>query len=214
MVSNVSVMHSNPHQFKFFRSRVVAIVLSFVILTCLSVVVALQPNFGRANSEQYRVFSDYLEQGLTGESHSLGSREGLIVIDGCTKGGLRESLLLIEKFSRVRRDLQLPSAIPLLNLLTSNVIPERLQESFGLSLHYELMTDAESKLYPYEAFWKRFPGNYGYQTFTRVGFNPEMTQAVFYTEHICGMCGEGKYVYMQKRGEKWVVVHVVGTWIS
>jgi hypothetical protein len=25
-----------------------------------------------------------------------------------------------------------------------------------------------------------------------------MTEAVLYTEHFCGMCGEGKYVYMQK----------------
>ncbi len=207
-------MYCKPHQFKSFRFRVVTIVLSFVILTSLSVVVALQPNSGRANSEQYRVFSDYLEQGLTGESHSLGSREGLVVIDGCTMGGLRGSFLLIEKFSRVSRDLQLPTAIPLLNLLTSNVSQERLQKSFALSVQYELMTVAESKLYPYEAFQKRFPGNYGYQTFTRVGFNPDMTQAVFYTEHICGMCGEGKYVYMQKRGDKWTVVRIAGTWIS
>jgi hypothetical protein len=116
-------------------------------------------------------------------------------------GGLRGSLLLIKRFFDVRKDLQLPSATPLINLLISNVRSEKFQESFVLSAHYESMTDAESGLYPFEAFWKRFPGNYGYHTFTRVGFDREMTEAVFYAEHICGLCGEAN-TYTCKNVEK------------
>ena len=76
------------------------------------------------------------------------------------------------------------------------------------------MTDSEMALYPNESFWKQFPDNYGYHTFTQVGFNRELTEAVFYTEHICGLCGEGKYVYMRKLDGKWVMVGEDVRWIS
>jgi hypothetical protein len=31
-----------------------------------------------------------------------------------------------------------------------------------------------------------------------VGFNPSRTQAVFYIDHFCGLCGGGRYVLMEK----------------
>jgi len=76
------------------------------------------------------------------------------------------------------------------------------------------MSDAESKLYPTEAFEKRFPRNYGYHTFSRVGFNRELTEAVFYTEHMCALCGEGKYVFMRKLNGKWTVLSTASRWVS
>ncbi len=76
------------------------------------------------------------------------------------------------------------------------------------------MTDSELALYPNESFEKQFPGNYGYHTFTQVGFNRQLTEAIFYTEHICGLCGEGKYVYMRKLNDKWVMVGEDVTWVS
>ena len=45
---------------------------------------ALRPNPKLAASEQYHVLSAYIEPNLTGESHDLGSRNGLLVIDGRT----------------------------------------------------------------------------------------------------------------------------------
>jgi hypothetical protein len=47
---------------------------------------ALRPNSARVDAEEYLVLSDYIRQGLTGESHSLGSTEGIVVIEGQTMG--------------------------------------------------------------------------------------------------------------------------------
>jgi hypothetical protein len=55
-------------------------------------------------------------------------------------------------------------------------------------------------LYPLQAFFARFPSSYGALTFSRVAFNRDLTEAFFYTEHLCGLCGEGKFVYMRKTG--------------
>jgi hypothetical protein len=200
------------------RLRVLArrapIALAVLFLLLLALLVALRPNSARADEEQYLVLSDYLSQGLTGESHSLGDRAGIVVIDGSTRGGLRRELFLIATFSHARQNSRLSSVVPLVNLLTSNVRSEKFQESFVLPARYELMTESESTLYPYEAFEKRFPGNYGYHTFTRIGFHGDLTEAVFYTEHMCGLCGEGKYVYMRKQEGKWVVIGTASTWVS
>jgi len=195
-------------------ARRAAIALAVVFLLLLALLVALRPNSARADEEQYLVLSDYLSQGLTGESHSLGDRAGMVVIDSSTIGGLRRGLFLIATFSYARENSRLSSLVPLVNLLTSNVRTEKFQKSFVLPAHYELMTDSESMLYPYEAFEKRFPGNYGYQTFTWIGFNRDLTEAVFYTEHMCGLCGEGKYVYMRKQNGKWIVIGTAITWVS
>lgn len=180
----------------------------------LAVIFVLRPDSARADAEQYLVISDYLTQGLTGESHSLGDRAGMVVIDGSTRGGLRSGLFLVGTFSYARRNSNLSSLVPLVNLLTSNLRSEKFQKSFVLPARYELMTESESVLYPSEAFEKRFPGNYGYHTFTRIGFNHDLTEAVFYTEHMCGLCGEGKFVYMRKQSGKWVVIGTAGTWVS
>jgi hypothetical protein len=52
------------------------------------------------------------------------------------------------------------------------------------------------KLYLHEAFLRRFPDSHEVLTFPRVAFNRDLTEAFFYTEHLCGFCGEGKFVFM------------------
>jgi hypothetical protein len=195
-------------------ARRAAIALAVVFFLFLALLVALRPNSAREDAEQYLVLSDYLSQGLTGESHSLGDRAGMVVIDGSTRGGLRREVFLVATLSHARQNSRLSSVVPLVNLLTSNVRSEQFQKSFVFPARYDLMTESESTLYPYEAFEKRFPGNYGYQTFTRIGFNHDLTEAVFYTEHMCGLCGEGKYVYMRKQNGKWIVIGTAITWVS
>jgi hypothetical protein len=212
-VSKSKVMLSTTQRARILALRCLSILI-VIFLTFLAVIFVLRPDSARADAEQYLVFSDYLTLGLSGESHSLGDRAGMVVIDGSARGGLRRGLFLVGTFSYARRNSKLSSLVPLVNLLTSNVRSEKFQKSFILPARYELMTESESTLYPYEAFEKRFPGNYGYHTFTRIGFNRDLTEAVFYTEHMCGLCGEGKYVYMRKQNGKWVVIGTAGRWVS
>src|SRR5215813_3292233 len=56
--------------------RVVAVVLLSATLAVSSVVSHLRS----ADAEQYAVYSAYIEDGLTGDSHSLGDRRGTILI--------------------------------------------------------------------------------------------------------------------------------------
>jgi hypothetical protein len=59
---------------------------------------ALRPNPKFAASEQYQVLSAYIEPSLTGESHDLGSSNGLVVIDGRTT--FSEPLVNSSKFKQ------------------------------------------------------------------------------------------------------------------
>lgn len=54
----------------------------------------------------------------------------------------------------------------------------------------------------------------GYYVFSNVGFNLAGDQALFYVDHICGLCGGGRYVLMQKVDGTWKVVEEDWTWIS
>src|SRR6266576_712463 len=59
---------------------------------------ALRPNPELAASEQYHVLSAYIVPNLTGESHDLGGRNGLVVIDGRTT--FSEPLVHSNKFKQ------------------------------------------------------------------------------------------------------------------
>lgn len=102
-----------------------------------------------------------------------------------------------------------PSLI--LEFFLSNLRDEQIERRFTLGDRYELATRQETNLYPTEQFAKRFPDSYGYLTFSRIGFNRDLTEAVFYTEH---MCGEGKYVFMRKVNGHWTTEGEAPTWIS
>ena len=59
---------------------------------------ALRRNPQLAASQQYHVLSAYIEPNLTGESHDLGSSNGLVVIDGRTT--FSEPLVNSSKFKQ------------------------------------------------------------------------------------------------------------------
>jgi hypothetical protein len=63
-------------------------------------------------------------------------------------------------------------------------------------------------------FQKNHPHNMGYITLSGVGLNLNHTQAVFYINHFCGLCGGGRYVLMEKATGKWEVTAENYTWIS
>jgi hypothetical protein len=55
---------------------------------------------------------------------------------------------------------------------------------------------------------------HGFLTFSSVAFNSDMTDALFYTEHLCGLCGGGEFVLMRKTGGNWMIANWYGTWVS
>jgi hypothetical protein len=192
------------------------------ILFLLFVHLSLRANPEAAEAEQYAVLSAYIETGLTGYSHDLGSTNGLVVIAARTtfsqpmldSNKFRQYMSLVSSTAHAKERIQQLSRSLEFEFWATNLRDVRLEPKLRLPAHYELATEAEMKLYPYEAFLRRFPDSYGVLTFSRVAFNHDLTQAFFYTEHLCGLCSEGKFVFMLKTAGKWAVAYTAGTWIS
>ena len=202
--------------------RWLLIAFGVVVVALCSAHLALRPNPGLAASEQYVVLSVYIEPNLTGESHDLGSRNGLVVIDGRTTfsaqfvnpNKFKQYVSLVASTGHARGTIRQLRRSLVFEFWAANLRDVTFERRFHLPVRYEVATEQEMKLYPSEAFFTRFPSSYGALTFSRVAFNRDLTEAFFYTEHLCGMCGEGKFVYMQKTGGKWVVADTASTWIS
>jgi hypothetical protein len=65
------------------------------------------------------------------------------------------------------------------------------------------------------AFYKRFPDSPGILRLSRVGFDADATQALFYTSHTCGgLCAGGEYVVMERRDGRWVIEKEIEMWMS
>ncbi|SRR6266700_349112 len=200
----------------------------FVVILCFTAFsaplahLAFRPNPRLADAEQYVVYSSYIQLGLTGESHALGNKRGPVVIHGTTivsdrlanKSKPNQFRFVLGTAGHTNAVMSQLKPSVLLEFFVANLDDEKLERQFGLSATYELATEQEMDLYPSEQFSKRFPNSYGYLTFSRIGFNHDLTEALFYTEHICGLCGEGKYVFMRKINGRWDVDGTASTWIS
>jgi hypothetical protein len=124
----------------------------------------LRPNPRLAASEQYHVLSAYIEPNLTGESHDLGSSNGLVVIDGRTT--FSAPFVNSSKFKQYASFLastgRAKAKIPQLRhslafeFWAANLRDLTLERRFQLPARYEIATEQEMKLYPSEAFFARF----------------------------------------------------------
>jgi len=75
-----------------------------------------------------------------------------------------------------------------------------------------LQKEAQAKIQDYESspFWlafrKHYPLAWGYAELSRIGFNPEHTQALVYVTHWCGDgCMSGDVWFLTRTGENWMV---------
>lgn len=65
------------------------------------------------------------------------------------------------------------------------------------------------------AFDLDYPHYGGFITFSRVGFNREMNQALVYFTSVCGStCGTGSIIFLVKEGVAWKIKGVTGSWVS
>ena len=63
-------------------------------------------------------------------------------------------------------------------------------------------------------FQTRFPYNFGYIAVSHIGLNLTKSEAIFYIDHFCGLCGGGGYVVMRKVNGQWHVADQHSTWVS
>jgi hypothetical protein len=79
-----------------------------------------------------------------------------------------------------------------------------------------LQKEAQAKIQDYDSspFWlafrKRYPLAWGYVELSRIGFNPEHTQALVYVTHWCGDgCMSGDVWFLTRTGENWTVTETL-----
>jgi hypothetical protein len=167
----------------------------------------------RNADEEYEVYSTYLSDGLQNDAHDWGASGAVLLVVKSTTSvsdNLRIKALFVFD-SRVRFD-RLERSIRA-SYLVRNLFPTRLQAKFRLPQFAAFALTSESDSYSPE-FQKKFPHNQGLIVLSGVGFNRNHTQAVFYIDHFCGLCGGGRYVLMAKIGGAWRAQDEHWTWIS
>ena len=97
--------------------------------------------------------------------------------------------------------------------LARNLLRTQIQPSFALPARATVCITIDFE-YGSPEFQKKFPRNVGLIALSGVGFNPSQSQAVFYVDHFCGLCGGGRYVLMQKVSGVWHVQDEHYIWIS
>ncbi len=100
-----------------------------------------------------------------------------------------------------------------------NKEPVQLEDAFKLPIGHVLVDEKELEQFRrgrgWEEFYQKYPESGGFLSFSRVGFNPERSQALVYFEHWCGgLCGSGMYLLLEKGEGGWKVTKVHGSWIS
>jgi hypothetical protein len=183
----------------------------------IAVVVALV-SFGwfereRNEQEEYRVYSAYLSEGLLNDAHdwSIGGPVQIVIADRTISGGnLR--FRLFSPFDRRVHFAELQTSTRA-SYLARNLFHTRIELKFSLPTRAIACVTPEGE-YSSPAFQEKFPRNMGMVVLSGVGFNPSKTQAVFYIDHFCGLCGCGRFVFMEKIGDAWLVRDEHYIWIS
>jgi hypothetical protein len=111
-------------------------------------------------------------------------------------------------------------AVTLNSFREVNAHPANFHPLFRLPVKCELVDKREfDRIFEKGGWWKdyykKYPDSQGFLTLSRVGFNPDDDQALFYASNGCGgKCGTGSYVVMQRIGPNWRILKEIIIWIS
>ena len=182
--------------------RVGLFVLAAVSLFVSIVFIVFLPNSRLATAEQYAVYSAYLKSEVTENFHDYGTGKGFVLLIQERTTPLH---LAAPRLRRLKTDAPSLQDATLMNFVAENLVSQVLAKRFQLPVDYKLLSEEQLAK----------PNSYaGYVTVSRVGFNKDFSQALFYTEHICGLCGGGGYVLMERRFGQWRVKAFLSTWVS
>lgn len=172
----------------------------------------------RDANEEYAVYSAYLSEGLLNDTHdwSVGGPVQVIIEDMTSAGRnlrLRAFYVLDGRVNFPHLETSTRASFLIRNLFRTRILPKFVLPSRAAVVLVSKF-DIELQFPGSPEFQNRFPHNMGLITLSGVGFNPSRTQAVFYIDHFCGLCGGGRYVLMEKLKDAWVVRDEHYTWIS
>ena len=172
------------------------------------------------SADEYKVYSavimeDYVKEGIR-----------LAVITDETYKPVADDISGAQVFAELAEPLQLPSlaADTCDDFVAQNrKEPQKVGRSFSLGVDYVLVDYGAIKGFfalkldleeAWKKFYKKYPRSRGYFRLSRVGFNRARNQALVHTSWMCGhRCGEGKFVLLIKRDDKWEVGGHFTQWV-
>lgn len=197
------------------RTAVRGVCVFFILLLCVLALAAVEQR--RTESELVAVVSAYLSDGILQDPHDWGSGRGVLVVlqrEAQVPGMWRwrwvspfDNRL---KFSR-------SSVVTRSSFSLSNALPSQLQVALQLpagATSTVVNRKELEKVAGTDEFQKKFPNSLGYVAVSQAGFNFNKSEAIFYVDHFCGLCGGGRHVLMKKTEGTWKVVDEHYTWVS
>ena len=93
-----------------------------------------------------------------------------------------------------------------------------IRPSFRFPIDYQLVEQTQlDSIFKNGDGWNVYYKRYGsgIVTWSRVGFNADRSQALFYESYRCGgLCGTGRYMVMEKKNSGWVIGANIVVWVS
>ena len=178
------------------------------------------------SDEEYVVYAAVIERLFAGNKVSFDTQSpvNLLVIKDQTSVDRSGDRLLTKNFSAdvgdyVRQWASALSQETIEDYRIKNNESHQLKDNFSLKVKHVLVQREELEQFlkegRWEEFYKKYPDSRGFISFSRVGFNREMNEALVYFEHWCGgLCGSGIYLQLKKEDEGWRVFKVERAWIS
>jgi len=202
-----------PGKFHRWVRVSVVVLLGFPTGLIVSVLTLNGIERSRNAEEEYAVYSAYLSEGILNDAHdwSVGPSIQVVIEDSKRVGANLRWWWLYPFDRRVASD-QLQKTT-YASFIVSNLFQTQMKPNIRLPGRAQPILASESKILSAD-FQKRFPNNLGYVVLSAVGVNREQSQAVFYIDHFCGLCGGGRYVLMEKVNGSWQVRGERFTWIS
>ena len=161
----------------------------------------LSPDPAAAARESYAVYSAYLAQTSASAPVIPGEDAAPTVLLDHTTCPFRVCLAP-----------RMPGAGEFLRtqLAMENLRSTPLERRLDPALHYALAPATGTTVFQQPEFSR----SYGQITFSAVSFDRHLTQALFYTERLCGLCGGAHFVLMRRVGNVWTVERELANWIS
>lgn len=187
----------------------------FLFSSCAGSSVISGPSRNSSETEEYAVYDTLIEQ-----MYIRDQVEQIVIKDQTSLSGFNnEELEGI--FQRVGRKLTTLQKTTFNDFRANNEQPHRLDGPFNLSVSYTLISKDEENDLLYQrpdrwfAFYKKYPKAQGVLTISRVGFNPEMNQALVYVGSQSGpKTGAGYYVLLSRENGTWIIKERYTIWLS
>ncbi len=186
-----------------------------IFFCCIALLASIEQRRSEATLET--ALSAYLSESVIHDPHDWGTGAPVLIVlqrEAQQPGMWRFRWL----YPFDQRLLFAPSAVTTrCSFVLANLFPGehklllRLPDGVTVVLEGRMLLD---KAVSSNDFAARFPNSLGSIAVSRAGVNLGETEAIFYIDHFCGLCGGGRYVLMRKINGNWKVVSEHYTWIS